>query len=209
MKRLPFVADRDAAAAGLRTAAVLGSGGVVLLPTETVYGLAADPGCVEAVDRIFAMKNRPRGVPLSVLCSDWAQLEALVEVPEEYRVRLSRIWPGPLTVVLRCRRDLPVAFDGTLAVRIPGHARLRTVLYRSGPITGTSANRHGDDPPIGADEALASLTSPPDLVLDGGVTEGLQPSTLVDLTGAEPRVLRQGAFLWGEVFPWQKELGPQ
>jgi L-threonylcarbamoyladenylate synthase len=209
MNRLRFMTDGDAAAAGHQTADVLGSGGVVLLPTETFYGLAADPGCVEAVARIFAMKNRPRGVPLSVLCSDWAQLEALVEVPDEHRVRLSRIWPGPLTAVLRCRRDLPVALDGTLAVRIPGHPRLRTVLYRSGPITGTSANRHGGDPPIEADAALASLTSPPDLVLDGGVTDGREPSTVVDLTGVEPRVLRVGAFLWDEVFPWYKELPPQ
>jgi len=209
MKRLRFMTDGDAAGAGREAADVLGSGGVVVLPTETFYGLAADPGCVKAVARVFAMKKRPQDLPLSVLCSDWAQLEALVEVPEEHRVRLSRIWPGPLTAVLRCRRDLPVAFDGTLAVRIPGHARLRTVLYRSGPITGTSANRHGDDPPIGADAALASLTSPPDLLLDGGVTEGREPSTVVDLTGVEPRVLRQGVFSWDEVFPWQRELPPQ
>ena len=90
--------------------------------------------------RVYDLKDRPHGVPLSVVCADWQQLESLVEVPEGYRVRLSRIWPGPLTAILRSRRELPASARGTLAVRIPGHAMLRAVLYRSGPLTATSAN---------------------------------------------------------------------
>ena len=95
---------------------------------------------------------------------------------------------------------------GTLAVRIPGHAMLRAVLYRTGPVTGTSANRHGAPPAATPDGALDSLVGSPELVLDGGATSGGEPSTLVDLTGEEPRVLRSGAFRWHEPYPWQELL---
>jgi len=199
------VDQEDAPAAGRAVTDVVRRGGVVLLPTETYYGLAADPRDPAAVKRVYEMKARPDRLPLSVLCSDWEQLEALVEVPCSHRVRLSRTWPGPLTVVLRCLEDLPAAPDGTLAVRIPGHAMLRTVLYRSGPVTGTSANRHGEAPPTEVASALASLVEAPDLVLDGGTTDGDRPSTVVDLSRGEPRVLREGAVEWNEVFPWRQD----
>jgi tRNA threonylcarbamoyl adenosine modification protein (Sua5/YciO/YrdC/YwlC family) len=202
VRRLPFHEDADAVAAGRAVAAVVAGGGVVLLPTETFYGLAANPLDHVAVSRVLAAKGRPAELALPVLCSDWQQLEALVEVPEVHRPRLSRIWPGALTVVLPCRQLLAAAPAGTLAVRIPGHAMLRAVLYRAGPLTGTSANRHGSPPCIDPDEALASVLEPPDLVLDGGRTPGGSASTLVDLTGAEPHVLREGALAWQEPYPW-------
>jgi L-threonylcarbamoyladenylate synthase len=202
MRRLPFLEDAEAAAAGRAVAEVVAGGGLVLLPTETFYGLAANPLDRGAVSRVLAAKGRPPELALPVLCSDWQQLEALVEVPPAHRLRLSRIWPAGLTVVLPCRVPLPAAPGGTLAVRIPGHALLRAVLYRSGPLTGTSANRHGRPPCVDPDEALASLIAEPELVLDGGTTPGGAPSTLVDLCGAEPRVLREGALRWDEPFPW-------
>jgi L-threonylcarbamoyladenylate synthase len=202
MRRLPFHEDADAAAAGRAVAEVVAAGGVVLLPTETFYGLAANPRDRGAVSRVLAAKGRPPELALPVLCSDWQQLEALVEVPSAHRPRLSRIWPGALTVVLPCRAPLPAAPAGTLAVRIPGHALLRAVLYFSGPLTGTSANRHGSPPCDDPDEALASVLEPPDLVLDGGRTPGGAATTLVDLTGAEPRLLREGEVPWQEPYPW-------
>ena len=202
MRRLSFHEDADAAAAGCVVAAVVAGCGVVLLPTETFYGLAANPFDQGAVSRVLAAKGRPPELALPVLCSDWQQLEALVEVPEVHRPRLSRIWPGALTVVLPCRAPLPAAPAGTLAVRIPGHAMLRAVLYRAGPLTGTSANRHGSPPCVDPDEALGSVLEPPDLVLDGGRTPGGAASTLVDLTGAQPQVLREGAVAWQEPYPW-------
>lgn len=205
MKRVPFVDDEHASQAGHEAAEVVQLGGVVLLPTETFYGLGADPFRRDAVARIFTMKGRPEGLPLSVLCADWQQLEGLVEVPEAFRVRLSRIWPGPLTAVLRCRRPTPASRAGTLGVRIPGHGMLRAVLYRSGPLTGTSANRHGQPPCADVDAALASLVEPPDLVLDGGPTDGGEPTTVVDLTVDEPGVLRPGRLRWDESFPWDKD----
>jgi L-threonylcarbamoyladenylate synthase len=202
---MPFFDDQHASHAGFAAAEVVQRGGVVLLPTETFYGLGADPFQRDAVARIFGMKDRPEGLPLSVLCADWQQLEDLVEVPEAFRVRLSRIWPGPLTAVLRCRRRMPASPAGTLGIRIPGHVMLRAVLYRSGPMTGTSANRHGQPPCVDVESALVSLVAPPDLVLDGGPTEGGEPTTVVDLTGDEPRVLRQGRHRWDEPFPWDDD----
>ncbi|HHQ48631.1 MAG TPA: threonylcarbamoyl-AMP synthase [Acidobacteria bacterium] len=175
---------------------VVASGGVVLLPTETYYGLGAAPGSSEGVERVFRLKERPAGRPLLVLCADWAQLEELVEVPSRWRIRLSRTWPGPLTVILPARKPLAAAPSGRLAVRIPGASLLRALLYRVGPLTGTSANRSGSPPHRRPRAAAADLAAPPDLVLDGGETPGGAPSTLVDLCGNEPRVLRIGPASW-------------
>jgi len=196
VKRLPF-ADREQAVAAMMAAQEeVERGGVLLVPTESYYGLGADPRRASAVERIHAMKARPAELGLPVLCADWQQLEGLVVVPEIHRARLSGAWPAPLTVVLPCRVPSAAARGSTLAVRIPDHSLLRALLYRVGPLTGTSANRHTESPVTNVEEALGSLVEPPDLVLDAGPTTGGEPSTLVDLTAPEPRVLRRGAWLW-------------
>ncbi len=196
MRRLRLLGPDDVRAAARALGEVAAAGGVALVPTETYYGLAADPASPEGVDRVYRLKDRPGGMPLPVLCADWGQVESLVEVPAPYRVRLSRSWPGPLTVVLPARRPLPASPGGTLAVRIPGHDLLRALLYLVGPLTGTSANRHGAPPAREVGPAVAGLAGEPELVLDGGLTPGGPPSTLVDLTGAVPRVLRPGPVGW-------------
>ncbi len=197
MRHLPFGASADAPAAVAAALEVRAAGGVILLPTETFYGLGCDPGSEGAVARVYALKDRPAGIPLPVLCADWDQVNALVEVPEGYRVQLSRSWPGPLTAVLSARRHLPAGGGlGTLAVRVPGHPLLRALLYRVGPLTGTSANRHGAPPSVRADDAAGALAGAPDLVLDGGPTPGGSASTLVDLSGPEPLILRPGMTAW-------------
>lgn len=196
MRCLPF-ADREQAVAALMVAAEeVERGGVVLLPTESFYGLGVDPRRATAVERVHSMKVRPAGLGLPVLCADWEQLEALVVVPDAYRARLSAAWPAPLTVVLRCRVPSAAACGATLAVRIPDHPLLRALLFRVGPLTGTSANRHGEPPCTTVEEALSSLVGTPDLVLDSGTTAGGEPSTMVDLTAEEPRVLRRGPRPW-------------
>ena len=201
MKRLPFTDREHVAEAALAAAEVVRSSGVILLPTETFYGLGAGAHDPVAMARVFEMKERPRDVALPILCSDWAQLESLVELPDRHRVRLSRIWPGALTVVLPCRGESPAGWEGASAVRIPGHPLLRTLLYLVGPLTGTSANRHGDPPCTDPDAALDSLDAAPELVLDGGTTAGGAASTLVDLRTNEARVLRAGELLWDEPYP--------
>jgi L-threonylcarbamoyladenylate synthase len=201
MIRLPFVEPDDVAEAIQAGGPAVAQGGVLLLPTESYYGLGADPWSEVGVVRIFSMKDRPPELGLPVLCADWQQLESLVVVPETFRVKLARLWPAALTAVLPTVGEVPAARSGTLAVRIPGHTELRALLYRLGPLTGTSANRHGDPPFTSVDGALASLAEAPDLALDAGVTAGGMTSTLVDLSRGEPEILRSGACAWEEPYP--------
>lgn len=196
MRIEPFRDANDVRRVAGLVARVIEAAGVVLLPTETYYGLAAAPDSGAGVDRIYRLKDRSAARPLLVLCADWEQVEALVEVPPAWRLRLSRTWPGPLTVIFPSRRQLAAAPSSNLAVRIPGSPLLRALLYRVGPVTGTSANRSGHPPHTRALEAANDLAGEPDLVLDGGKTAGGPPSTLVDLSGGEARVLRVGPAPW-------------
>lgn len=170
----------------------------MLLPTETFYGLACDPWSEEGVSRVLTLKDRPRDMALPVLAADWVQVDRLTRVPEAWRGRLQALWPGPITAVLPTREDIAASSTPTVAVRIPGHGLLRQMLAETGPLTGTSANRHGDRPAVTAAEATKSLVGEPDLILDGGPSPGGQPSTLVDLTGVRARILRQGPEVWDE-----------
>ncbi len=174
----------------------LAEAGVVLLPTETFYGLGCDPWSEDAVHTVLDLKDRPRDMPLPVLAADWVQVDRLTVIPETWRSRLIDFWPGPLTAVLPARQSLPASLEDTVAVRIPGHELLRQLLAVTGPLTGTSANRHGEQPAIDIEGAMKSLTGDPALALDGGPSPGGHPSTLVDLTGTTVRVLRQGAEMW-------------
>jgi L-threonylcarbamoyladenylate synthase len=201
VRRLPFLENHEILACLDRAVEVIRCGGVVVVPTESFYGLAADPRLHGSVRAIHALKGRPSGLGLPVLCASWQQLEELTVVPEEYRVKLARIWPAALTVILPVRKAVPAAVGKTLAVRIPDHPALRTLLYRSGPVTGTSANGHGKPPCVTLDDVLRSLTADPDLALDAGRTPGGEPSTLVDLTGDSPRVVRPGRVPWEDSPP--------
>jgi len=199
--RLPFVEPGDVADAVPPASAAVAEGGVLLLPTESFYGLGTDPRSDAGVARIFTLKDRPAELGLPVLCADWQQLESLVVVPETYRVKLARLWPAALTVVLPTVDEISAARGGTLAVRIPAHAELRALLYRVGPLTATSANRHAEPPSTTVDGALASLAEAPDLTLDGGATAGGQASTLIDLSRGEPEILRRGPCAWEDPYP--------
>jgi tRNA threonylcarbamoyl adenosine modification protein (Sua5/YciO/YrdC/YwlC family) len=199
--KLWFRTADDVAAAVAPTAKVLAAHGVVMVPSESFYGLAADPRSAAGVDRVLALKDRPPDLGLPVLCADWRQLEMLAVVPQRWRVKLSRLWPAALTVILPARERVAAARGDTVAVRIPDHRELRALLYRVGPVTGTSANRHGASPSTTVDAALRSLAGVPELVLDAGSTPGAAASTLVDLTGSEARILRLGPRSWDEPYP--------
>lgn len=201
MKRLAFTTTTEISAALAEAQDVVHVGGVLLLPTESFYGLGADALSGVGIARIRRMKGRTPELGLPILCADWQQLEELVEVPDRFRIKLSRIWPAPLTVVLPAKIETAAARAGTLAVRIPAHDGLRALLYRTGPLTGTSANRHGRPPCTEMDGALRSLIEVPDLGLDAGPTAGGEASTLVDLTGVEPRLLRVGKRPWEDLDP--------
>ncbi len=203
MIRLPFSDPHEIRSAVGLAAEVVAAGGVVLIPTESHYGLGVDPRRPEAVKKIFELKGRPEGLALPVVCSDWAQVESLVSVPDVHRFKLARIWPAALTVVAPCVLAVAASSTNTLAVRIPGHDGLRALLYRVGPLTATSANRHGEPPSPTVDAALDSLYGVPDLVLDAGDLPGGAVSTLMDLSSGEAREIRSGPVLWDEPFDFE------
>lgn len=176
---------------------ILKSGGVALLPTDTIYGLHALATNDDAISRIYAMKGRGDEKPLIVVGQSMAQLEELgIDVPQDLRQPLASLWPAPLTAILPLRR--PVAASrgaGTLAVRVPALAWLRELLAMTGPLASTSANRSGE-PAISSPSDLAhELQNALDALVDGGVRTG-EASAIVDLTGAEPRFIREGESLF-------------
>lgn len=179
-----------------RAAKALLGGGLVVLPTETVYGLAALASDPVATRALFARKGRGADVPLAVLCADAGQALALAaDDVAPLAVELAAAhWPGPLTMVLGRRAGLGWSLGeptDTIGLRCPDHDVVRALAARVGPLATTSANRHGMPTPSSAVEAAGQLLGDVDLVLDGGKLSGA-PSTVVDLTGTEPRVLRQG-----------------
>jgi L-threonylcarbamoyladenylate synthase len=180
----------------------LGSAGIVGIPTDTVYGLAADPFRAGATDRLFVLKRRPRSVELPVLVADEEQaLSLAVAVPAHARRLMARYWPGPLTVILPRRPDLNADLgldDATVGVRCPGHPVPLALCREAGPLATTSANRHGEPPIVTATELAEQLGPGVELILDAGPCRG-QPSTVVDCTGFEPRLVRDGGLDWAEV----------
>jgi L-threonylcarbamoyladenylate synthase len=186
---------------------VLAAGGVVALPTDTVYGVAALPADPRAVAALFAVKERPVDVALPVLVGELAQVPDVAAPLAGAASELARrFWPGPLTLVVPRApgfvADLggPGERSGTVGVRWPDHAFVATVCRRAGPLAVTSANRHGVPPCTTASDVLAAFADGrrPDLVVDGGTCAG-EPSTVVDCTGEMPRCLRRGALAWEEL----------
>jgi L-threonylcarbamoyladenylate synthase len=173
--------------------AALRAGDIVGLPTDTVYGLAADPWHSGAADRLFLAKGRPRHVELPVLVADIDQALGLVtSVPAVARRLMHAHWPGALTLVLPRRPGLDADLgdeDGTIGVRCPDHPVALAVCARMGPVATTSANLHGRPPATTAQE-VAQLPGVA-LVLDAGTCDGAA-STVLDCTGDEPRLLRAG-----------------
>ena len=186
--------------ATLRSAAdILRGGGVVALPTETFYGLAAAARDASAVKRIFQLKGRPDSKPLLVLVDSVAMAETVASVTPAARDLMARYWPGALTLVLPALPVVPsvvTAGTGTLGVRLSPHPIARGLVELLGaPVTAPSANPNGLAPPTSASGVLAYFPEGVDLVLDGGSTPGGEPSTVLDLTAEPARVVRQGAVI--------------
>jgi L-threonylcarbamoyladenylate synthase len=181
---------------------ILGSGGVVVLPTDTVYGLCADALDPAAVARVRGIKGREAVKPFPVLVADRAGLALLVPVGlEGALVSAVSLWPGPLTAVVRGRDDLPPGIlgpSGGVGVRVPDADLVREISRALGrPLVGTSANPAGAPSPVTAEEveaAFADCEEGPDLILDGGPCPGGTESTVVDLRGERPHLVRRGAL---------------
>ncbi|CAA9560947.1 MAG: Threonylcarbamoyl-AMP synthase [uncultured Thermomicrobiales bacterium] len=198
-ERKPLLLDRGRPEAIEWAAQRLAAGGVVALPTDTVYGIAASLAHPEALARLFAIKGRPRDNPVPILLASAAALDLVAtDVPAAVRAVAARFWPGPLTVVVPARAGIPdgvLGPDGTVGVRVPNHPVVLPVIEQAGgAIAATSANRTGDPPAQTASEVLAALGNAVDLILDGGVAPGGIASTVVRFTDDGPRLLRRGAL---------------
>lgn len=178
---------------------ILKQGGIVAFPTDTVYGLGACISIPQAVERIYQVKERPRSMALSLLLADKSQIGEVAEpVPPIAWLLADKFLPGALTMVLPRAKSVPDIVTGggaTVAVRIPAHP-VPVALARGlgAPIVGTSANLSGKPSSLTAEEVYAQLGNKVDLIIDGGRCPGGKESTIVDLTGEAPVLLREGAI---------------
>ncbi len=178
---------------------ILKAGGVVAFPTDTVYGLGARADNRQAVERIYLIKERPRNMALPLLLADISQInEVAVSVPEVAWILARNFLPGALTIVLH-KSDLVPALvtggAGTVGVRVPAHPVPIALIKGVGfPVVGTSANLSGRPSALSADEVRSKLGDKVDLIIDGGRCPGDKESTIVDVTGQMPVVLREGAI---------------
>lgn len=192
-------------------ASLLDRGEMLIYPTDTLYALGCRAVDAAAVDRLRAAKARDSGKPLPVVAADIEQARSLwARWPPQAAVLADRFWPGPLTLVLEAAPGLPrglTAASGSLAVRVPALALVRALCTAAGALVSTSANLAGGPPATTCEEALASLTGAVALALDAGPGHKT-PSTLVDLTGMEPRLLREGAISWAMLSPFLNRVSP-
>lgn len=181
---------------------ILQTGGIVAFPTDTVYGVGALAFDNAAIESIYTAKDRPVEKAIPVLIGDLSDLEKVANNIPDMALRFAaRFWPGPLTCIVPKKQTLPpaVSATSTVAVRIPDHPDARALLRAAGPMAVTSANISRHPSPSTAQEVYEQLNGRIPLILDGGKTPGGVPSTLVDCTGDEPVILREGPISLDEL----------
>ena len=182
-------------------------GGVVALPTDTLYGLAADPFSAAAVARVFVVKGRAADRALPLIAADAAQIaEHLGRLPPAGQRLAERFWPGPLTLLIAAPQSLArdvTGGTGKVGVRVPADAVARAICAEvRRPITASSANASGAPATPDPDEVERALGDRIDLLIDAGMTRGGAASTIVDATGAGPVLVRAGAISWDDIQAW-------
>ena len=215
--------DTDGRAEAIR---VLRAGGIVAVPTDTVYGIAVDLAADGGIERLFEAKRRPADRAIILLLAEASQAAELADWPAAAVALAEAFWPGGLTLVLRQRADvvLPAVVTGgrtTIGLRVPDHPSPRVIAAGIGPLPVTSANVSGLPAAGNASEILAELGDSIDLILDGGPSRGGPASTVVDVSGWTPRILRRGAVApdaiaaclrlaaLPEPAPWEDSGGPE
>ncbi|MFC1954728.1 L-threonylcarbamoyladenylate synthase [Chloroflexota bacterium] len=178
---------------------ILRQGGIIAYPTDTVYGLGASAILPQAIERIYSVKTRPRNMPLPLLLADISQITGItMSLPHVAELLLKHFSPGALTLVLPVSSSVPAivtAGGSTVAVRIPAHPVAVALAKGIGaPLVGTSANIYGKPSPLSADEVYSQLGDKIDFIIDGGRSPGGIESTIVDVTGEKPVILREGAI---------------
>jgi tRNA threonylcarbamoyl adenosine modification protein (Sua5/YciO/YrdC/YwlC family) len=208
------LSDPESREAGL--AAAVGAvrrGLLVVLPTDTVYGIGVDAFDADGIQRLLDAKGRGRDMPPPVLVSASTTLEALAsDLPGWVEGLTEHFWPGPLTIV--CRQQPSLRWDlgetrGTVAVRMPDDEAALDLLGRTGPLAVSSANATGEPAATNADEAVRMLGEWVEVVLDDGPSPGTLASTILDCTGMRPRILRAGALTTEELAPVLEDLGTE
>jgi len=179
---------------------LLRGGGIVAFPTDTAYGIGADPFNATAVDRIFRIKGRPEAKPILLVVDSVAMAESAIDPSRTFYRVVEKFWPGPLTIVTRAAPSLPAnvtAGTETIGVRWPIAPFATALVSRFGtPITATSANRSGMPSAVTADEVRAHLDNAVDALVDGGVLPSRAGSTVLDLTADPPVLLREGPVMF-------------
>lgn len=183
---------------------VIRSGGIVAVPTDTLYGLAVDPFNVDAMERLFAAKDRPADRAVALIAADLAQVvEHVGRLPPQALRLASRFWPGPLTILIRAPEKMAQALvgsSGSVGVRVPAHAVAQALCRASErPLTATSANVSGQPPPLHPDAVERALAGRIDMLIDAGPAPGGLPSTIVDASTPQVRLVRAGAIPWSAV----------
>lgn len=187
-----------------RAVSIIEEGGIVAFPTESFYGLGVDATNSSAIERLFLVKKRDPGLPLLILISSIDELSKYAaSIPAEALELGRRFWPGGLTMVLQSSQNLPsvlTAGTGKIGIRVSSHplANALTLALKL-PVTGTSANISGRPPCTRADQVVECLSGQVDLILDGGITEGARPSTILDVTSNPPLLIREGIITAEEI----------
>ncbi len=195
----------NASAEALRPAAdAIVAGGIVAYPTDTLYGLGVDPTRASAVERLCGLKTRSAQAGIPLIASSLVQVESEAgALPSLGRRLAAEFWPGPLTLVFEPKAAFAAgvcAADGSVAVRVPrARAACRLAALCGGPITATSANRAGRRPAATATEVVSELGAAVAIVLDGPAALTGPPSTIVDVRGRRPHLIREGAVAWERV----------
>ena len=191
-----MIVDRCTKAGISRCAGIIKNGGVVVFPTDTVYGVGCDPYNQTAVDRVFKIKRRKENKPLPVLVSDRAEAVKLVDLGERGGLLADHYWPGPLTIVApvldRSISSMITAGTDRLGVRVPANRCVLSLLQQCKSLVGTSANLAGQESPKSANDVLGSGLEGFDFLLDGGPVGMAKESTIVDITDLS--IIREGAI---------------
>jgi L-threonylcarbamoyladenylate synthase len=190
---------KDSHEAHAEAARTIRLGGVIAFRTDTFYGLGADPFNCEALRKIRHLKGREEGKPILLLISDLSEVGRFITNQSEvFKSVADRFWPGPITLIGRARSELPMELTAgtqTIGLRLPNDDNVRALVCAcGGAMTATSANVSGQPPARSAEEVANYFPNGVDLILDGGEVTMTEPSTVVDLSGAEPHLVREGAI---------------
>ncbi len=198
MKKIIDIKSAFSAENVAAVARILRANGLAVLPTDTLYAVAADSFSQTAVDRIYKVKNRERTAPLPLMAASLAQVEQFLVVSDAAKKLAEQFWPGPLTMVLQTKGKLPghiTAQDGTVAIRTPNHAFCRAVAESLGrPITATSVNFSGEKPASIISEISPQFLEEIDLIVDQGESKSAAPSTIIRLIDGKTEILRDGCL---------------